>query len=168
MAALARFLLEDALTKHGKALAARCGALRTRAVVRVTVILLLRVRYLIEQPEKTPVLSEEVFVLGYQHDERAEPNWLEDGESLRLLGEAQADANLPMAEKKELVGTAIETWKRIEKDIEPRLEKRAKSLEESHKRIRQAVSLRVRELTVTPQKPVDLLGLLVLQPVVHP
>ena len=47
-----------------------------------------------------------------------------------------------------------------------RIALRAAELEKSHKRVRQAVSLRVRELTATPQLPPDLLGLLVLQPVV--
>jgi len=43
---------------------------------------------------------------------------------------------------------------------------RAEALTEAHRRIRQAVSLKVRGLTVKPQMPPDLLGLLVLQPLV--
>ena len=39
-------------------------------------------------------------------------------------------------------------------------------LTEAHRRIRQAVSMKVRGLTVKPQFPSDLLGLLVLQPLV--
>jgi len=41
-----------------------------------------------------------------------------------------------------------------------------KALTEAHRYIRQAVSLKVRGLTVKPQLPPDLLRLLVLQPVV--
>ena len=44
--------------------------------------------------------------------------------------------------------------------------KRGAELERSHKRVRQAVGLRVRELAVAPQFPPDLLGVLILQPVV--
>jgi hypothetical protein len=64
------------------------------------------------------------------------------------------------------VSAALETWQGVEAEIQPRLEARAKELEESHKRIRRAVSLRVRELAIKPQLPPDLLGLLVLQPLV--
>ncbi|NMC21964.1 MAG: DEAD/DEAH box helicase, partial [Thermogutta sp.] len=46
VAALARFLMEEALTKGGAATATRCGVIRTEAVSRLTGILLLRVRYL--------------------------------------------------------------------------------------------------------------------------
>ena len=41
---------------------------------------------------------------------------------------------------------------------------RAEALTEAHRRIRQAVSMKVRGLTVKPQLPPDLLGVLVLQP----
>jgi hypothetical protein len=40
-------------------------------------------------------------------------------------------------------------------------------LTDAHRRIRQAVSMKVRGLTVRPQLPPDLLGLLVLQPLVQ-
>jgi hypothetical protein len=168
VAALARFLMEESLTKQGQATASRCGVLRTRAVTRLTTILLLRVRYLVELPGKTPLLSEEVMVLGYTPDGAGEPRWLADAEALRLLAEAQPDANVPMPEKRELVRAALDEWPRLEADIKVRLGKRAQALEESHKRIRQAVSLRTRELAVQPQWPADLLGLLVLQPLVEP
>jgi superfamily II DNA or RNA helicase len=189
--ALARFLMEEALTKPGNATASRCGVLRTKAVKRLTTLLLLRVRYLIEQPQKTPLLSEEVVVLGYEKPSvgagpRACPDtrsarWLPDGEALRLLAEAKPDANIPLAEKQELVRTVLDEigeWQTdegawgnghpIQQDIRERIFARASELEESHRRIRQAVALRVRELAVNPQFPPDLLGLLVLQPVVTP
>jgi len=47
------------------------------------------------------------------------------------------------------------------------IQQRAQELEASHKRIRQAVSLHIRALQVQPQLPPDLLGILVLQPVVE-
>jgi len=54
VAALARFLVEEALTKHGQAIASRCGAIRTRTVSRLTTVALLRVPYLLHQPERAP------------------------------------------------------------------------------------------------------------------
>lgn len=47
------------------------------------------------------------------------------------------------------------------------IDQRTEQLVESHKRIRQDVSLRVRGLELKPQLPPDLLGILVLQPMVQ-
>jgi hypothetical protein len=167
VAALARFLIEEALTRHGQAMACRCGVIRTRAVSRLTTVSLLRVRYLLHQPERAPLLSEEVLAAActvgsvpgtYQ--------WLADAEALRLLAEARPDANVPIAEKRALVTAALEAWSTREAALRERIKSRAAELEASHKRVRQAVALRVRALTVAPQLPPDVLGLLVLQPVV--
>jgi len=190
VAALARFLMEEALTKPGNATVSRAGAIRTRAVATLTTLLLLRVRYLVEQPQRTPLLSEEVMVLGFEHGVSSDThsaNWLSEGDALFLLAEAEPDENVPLEEKRELVRMALETvgkwsdgaaltghaaeWGRkypLQQAIRERINKRASALEESHKRIRRAVSLRVRELAVKPQFPPDLLGVLVLQPVVKP
>jgi superfamily II DNA or RNA helicase len=167
VAAVARFLLEEALTKAGSAAASRCGAIRTRAVARLTSIFLLRVRYLLEQPGRQPLLSEEVMTAGVTTSgETGKPDWLAGDEALRLLGEARPDANIPMDEKRELVESALSDWPAWEKALNRQVKDRAKELERSHKRVRKAVSLKVRDLSVEPQLPPDLLGILVLQPLV--
>ena len=91
-----------------------------------------------------------------------------------------------MSEKRELTESALAVWRSFDDAAEPqlkrrkekektpisqlraRIEQRAEELEKSHKRIRKAVSLRVREMRVSPRFPPDLLGVLVLQPVVRP
>lgn len=166
VAALARFLMEEALTKYGQARASRCGVIRSRAVSRLTTIYLLRVRYLIEQPGRAPLFSEEVRVAAYTLNQSGDADWFNEDESLRLLAEAQPDANVPMPEKRALIASALEAWPEMEDQIKACIETRARDLEGSHKRIRQAVRLQVRELAVKPQFPVDLLGILVIQPVV--
>lgn len=167
VAALARFLFEEALTKGSEARASRCGVIRTRAVSRLTTILLLRVRYLVEQPgQNAPLLSEEVILRGYTDGDARNPTWLDGDEARRLLTEARPDANLPMPEKRQLIASALDQWPRLESALREQIAARAAELERSHKRVRQAVSLRVRELSVKPQLPPDLLGVLVLQPVV--
>ena len=174
--ALARYLLEESLTKGKDAVASRCGMLRTRAVELLTALLLLRVRYLIEIPERSPLLSEEVLVVGYHPLSDGPVAALDEDEALQLLAKAEPVASVPLAEKRELVAMVLEeidwpkksdAWGRgnpIQEMIHARIVQRAKALEESHKRIRKAVSLRVRELQVMPQFPPDFLGLLVLQP----
>ncbi len=167
VAALARFLLEEALTKAGAAAASRCGAIRTRAVSRLTTIMLLRARYLLHQPERPPLLSEEVMAVGATSRAKSgEPEWLAAGDALRLLALARPDANIPMAEKRELIAIALEGWPAHEQAVQKQIKERARELEQSHKRVRRAVSLKVRELSLEPQLPPDLLGILVLQPVV--
>ncbi len=166
VAALARFLLEEALSRQGRATAARCGALRTRAVDELTTIFLLRPRYLIEQPQTRPLLAEEVLVLGACEIGGGSIRWLDNGAAQRLLTEAKPDANIPLAEKRELVQRALDMWPALKTDLERQIGRRAEALEESHQRIRQAVAMRVRELKVKPQLPADLLGILVLQPAV--
>jgi hypothetical protein len=165
VAALARYLLEEALTKGGEAAATRCGVLRTGAVERLTTLWLLRVRYLVRLPERAPLLSEEVLVAAAAA-RAGGLDWLSDDEALRLLAVARPDANLPLEEKRQLVAAALDRWPAVESDLRERIERRAAELEKSHKRLRQAVSLRVRELEVVPQLPPDQLGLLVLQPLV--
>jgi hypothetical protein len=73
-----------------------------------------------------------------------------------------------LAEKRELIDAALAQWLTLHQPIAAFLNERADVLEQSHKRIRQAVALRVRELALKPQLPPDLLGILVLQPMVAP
>lgn len=163
--ALARYLMEEALTRSGAATAARCGVIRTRSVGRLTRLMLLRARYLLEQPGQAPLLSEEVMVGAYERAKDGGPVWLPDGKALSLLADAKPDVNVPMSEKRQLVEAVLADWLALEAALRGRIETRAADLERSHKRVRQAVALKVRGLTVAPQHPPDLLGLLVLQPV---
>jgi superfamily II DNA or RNA helicase len=162
---LAQFLVEEGITKGADARASRCGVIRTRAVEKLTTLYLLRLRFLIEQPRGTPQLAEEVQVVG--HEGLADnPAWLGETVVLALLENAYADANIGDAERTELVAKALEGWLHLDSEIQSRVLERANALIESHRSIRQAISLRIRGLSVKPQLPPDLLGLLVLQPLV--
>ena len=163
--ALARYLMEEALTRSDSATAARCGVIRTRSVGRLTSLLLLRARYLLDQPGSAPLLSEEVMVGAFERAKDGASEWLPDGKALNLLSDAKPDVNVPMPEKRQLVEAMLADWPALEAALRGRIETRAADLEESHKRVRQAVAMKIRGLTVTPQYPPDLLGLLVLQPV---
>lgn len=164
--ALARFLMEEALEKGSAATAVRCDVVRTRAVPELRMILLLRVRYLLQQPDRATLLSEEVWVRGAAWVQRgAEPEWLPDDEALRLLA-AVPDANVPPAEKRELVTAGLAAWPELRDGLRAPLAARADTLRESHARVRRAAGRRLRELSVVPQHPPDLLGMLLPQPVV--
>lgn len=178
---LARFLLEEALSKGKDAIASRCGVLRTKAVELLTTLLLLRVRYLMEIPERPPLLSEEILVMGYHPMGITEDVWLDNDEALVLLSKAKPDASIPLSEKRELLEIVLnevgewanttEDWgngNQIQEGVKTRIALRSRELEEHHKKIRKAVKMRIRELKIKPQLPPDLLGILILQPEVNP
>jgi hypothetical protein len=114
-------------------------------------------RYLLHQPERAPLLSEEVLVAAYTDgDAPGAHQWLADAKALRLLAEAKPDANVSMHEKRALIADALDAWPTLESILRERIKTRAAELEASHKRVCQAVSLRVRELAVTPPAPAGL------------
>jgi superfamily II DNA or RNA helicase len=167
--ALARYLFEQALEGAEHAAAARCGAIRTRAVQRLTTLILLRPRFQLLQPDRPPLLAEEVLVTGF---EGFVDRWLPQDRALDLLN-AEPSANLPASEKRELVDLMREEVRRLveaapdESPLGRILKERARELEEAHRRIRQSVGRPVRGLRVEPYWPPDVLGLLVLQPEVE-
>ncbi len=171
--ALARFLFEQAFSGERQAVTAQCGAIRTRAVDRLTALFLLRPRFQILQANRPSVLAEEVLVVGWLV---FRGQWLAPKRALALLT-AEPVANIPSSEKKELVSNVLKEIQRIFSGSDPStngsddskklwriLEDRAKELKEAHRRVRQSVGQTVRGLDVEPQWPPDLLGILVLQP----
>jgi superfamily II DNA or RNA helicase len=167
--ALARYLFEQAFAGAGEAIASRCGALRTRAVERLTALFLLRPRFEVVPPNRPSLLSEEVLVVGWQvFSER----WFTPEEALALLA-AEPSSNLSPAEKRELVARVLEEARPLlgEPASGPFLEvlqRRAEELAVAHRRIRQSAGQPIRGLQVKPHWPPDLLGVLVLQPEVQP
>ena len=102
---------------------------------------------------------------AYEGAKDGSPAWLPDGKALSLLADAKPGVNVPMPEKRQLVEAVLVEWPALEAALRGRIETRAADLERSHKRVRRAVALKIRGLTVASQHPPDLLGLLVLQPV---
>ncbi len=164
--ALAQHLFESALAGEDGP-AARCGAIRTTAVSRLTVLLLLRTRYLVQFPEKDPLLAEEVLVTGFVAREEI---LFSREKALDLLATASPAGNIPEAEKRELLEFALERvrpWlEGSEVPLHRLLEMRSEELGEGHRRLRRTLGERIRGLTVQPQWPPDVLGILVLQPAV--
>ncbi len=156
-------------------LAARCGVVRTDAVSRLTALLLLRLRYLMEIPERAPLMAEEVVVMGARSPFEDESSWLEPRDALELfdgLESARGKSEVPPGERKELLASVIDELRPFFeegeglKPLRGKLEKRAGELEESHRRIRRAAGMKGVRVKFTLQLPPDLLGMVLLQPVV--
>ncbi len=163
--ALARYLLEAALSQGAAAPASRCGVIKTMVVQRRTVLLLLRLRFLLEQPDKRPLLAEEVVVTAFYGFPPDRLEWLNEKETLTLLQDARADAAITPRERREVLEEVLGWWRDLLPGLQEFARQRAKKLEDAHRRVRAAARLARRGLSVRPQLPPDLLGLLVLQPV---
>lgn len=167
--ALARYLFEAALVGRDPRPARRAGAIATRSVSQATTLYLVRLRYLLTLPQQSPLMLEEVRIVGVCDGVPL----LGHDEGLALLAQAQPDANLALAAKQRLAQEAIRRWpwggdapdEAFRRSLEEAFLARAVALEESHKAIRRSLRLRVRELSLDPQMPPDLLGVLVLLPV---
>lgn len=164
--ALARYLFERAFDA-GLAGVTRCGCIRTRQVSRLTTLVLLRPRYRLEQWGRPPRLAEEALVAGWRGFGE---DWLSPEQALNLLGAAEPQAEIPAAERRELVGLMLEQLKELldagqDGPLGRILADRAAALEAAHRRVRQITGEAARGLAVRPHWPPDVLGLLVLQPV---
>ncbi len=163
--ALAQWLLESALVRGGQTPAARCGVVRTTKVGRRTVLFLLRLRYLLEQPDRPPLLAEEVLVVGLQGHNPTSPVFLGDDEARQLLVEAGPDAPVSPQERREVLAEVLKWWNDLLPHLNAKAYERAQRVAEAHRRVRAAARMIRRGLAVQHQFPPDLLGLLVLLPV---
>ncbi len=161
--ALADYVLESALTPgDDRPLAARCGLIITDAVARTTVLLLLRMRALIESPRQAaPALAEELVVTGYTR-EGGVYHWLAEPAALALLQRAEPRANVSADERRQGIAEALGQLAGLADELQAIADSRAARLREAHQRVRaQTGGGRV---TVRPSGPPDVLGLYVLWP----
>jgi hypothetical protein len=162
---LAARVLGAALEGPGDSLFARCGALRTPLVREVTALLLLRLRYTLEEGAAAR-FAEEVRVVAATLDEA---DRLAFAEPLATLGLELLERLEPVAPEP----TAFERKLWLERFLgavrdapswhEPVTRARRAALVEQHERIR-ALTGEEGRLRVTPHPPPDLLGLFVLFP----
>jgi len=146
--------------------AARCGVIRTGRVSRRTALFLLRLRYLhIKGDEAAATLAEETLTWGVQgiYPDASE---LEPAEALHLL-DGQLDAvSVPAAERQEVLRETLGWWPCLEGPLAKLLSERAARLAEEHGRLADMVGSAAKLMQIEPQMPPDLLGLVVLLPVV--
>lgn len=168
--ALAEYLLESALVPiDGAAPAARSGVIRTTSVERRTILLLLRVRMLIDgrsradAGQRTPVLAEELVVAGFvgRADARV---WLDQAQALDLLQRTQPVATLTAAERAYQLQQALEQVALLDPELHAIAQGRARQLEDSHNRVRSTIQGGRERDHVQPNLPPDVLGMYVLLP----
>lgn len=163
VSSLAQYLLEEALTKGSKARASRCGVIRTGIVSRRTILLLLKLRFMVEEHNKRPMLAEEVLISGFSGFPRDGIEWLDEGKSLDLLQKVSPEANISQEERREILEEVLGLWNDLQCGLKSIIDKHAKKLEDAHRRVRSSANLS-RRIKVEPYLPPDLLGILVLMP----
>lgn len=139
----------------------RCGAIITDTVRTRTVVLLLRLRYLLR--ETGDEFAEEVVVAGFEPREGL-PAWLEPWDTVAndLLDHLRPIANMSQAERSEQVAWALGLLERTPDWYRPVVEWRVAQLQAGHARLRKLV--KATPLKVEPHEPPDILGCYVLVP----
>jgi hypothetical protein len=162
---LARYLLEDALDKLDEPTAARCGLVVTDGVEKRTTLLLLRLRHILEDKRQATdaqqLLAEECLIVGFTGSPAA-PLWIEDSIALSLLQSVEPVADKPIGYKRAEVQELLARLDELKDDLELIAKVRAKSLAQSHHRVRNIT--KEGQAKVTPQLPMDVLGVYILEP----
>jgi hypothetical protein len=165
VSALAQFLLEASLTKGNKAPAARAGVIRTNQVEFQTVLMMLRLRFQLEEPERPTSLAEEIFVAGFQGYPPDQLSWLEEEKAMHLLSTARPEANIASPERIQRLERTLSWWPDLQPNLGEIIEHRAQKLQDAHRRVRGSVGLSRRGVIVRSHLPPDLLGMLILMPI---
>ncbi|MGA2704362.1 MAG: helicase-related protein [Isosphaeraceae bacterium] len=167
---LASYAMESALDPvladgSRRVLAARCGAIRTKAVQTRTTVLLVRFRYhiLTTINEVTrPLLAEDCQLVAFA-GAPATPSWL-SREAAESLLQAEPDENVSDDVARSFVRKVLDNLGPIQGRLDVTAYERGKELLAAHKRVRQAIQRRGMKETIEPQLPADILGLYVYLP----
>ncbi len=169
VAALADHIAECALAGDLPDLAARCGAIVTRAVSRRTTVLLLRFRSQIGIEEREgsrwrrvrTLLSEEAVSIALAGSEP--PRVLEDADELTFMA-AEPARNMDAEERAYEVGESLDELPRLTPALEALARERAEALLADHNRVREAAAAKGIRTTVEACLPVDVIGAFVMLP----
>ncbi|MCC7019664.1 MAG: DEAD/DEAH box helicase [Ardenticatenales bacterium] len=148
--------------------ARRAGAFRTSAVRSRTTLLVLRLRHHLHTRDGAtdlpPLLAEECQVVAF----RGAPDtadWLLTEEVEPLLA-AEPDANTAPEMATEVVRRVVDGFDALLPALNAIATQRAEALGDAHRRVRSAARWRGARIHVEPHRPVDVLGIYVLLPVV--
>ena len=161
---LADLVFNTALDTIGNPPAKRCGVIRTDAVKTRTTLLLLRLRYNMHIKVKgnsKNTLIEECHLAAFRGaPENAD--WLKESHAHELLN-AVTRMNVPLGQAKEFVRKVIDGYDSLLPTINEIALNRAETLQNAHRRVR-AEAKSIGTVTVSPQYPVDVVGIYVFLP----
>ena len=140
----------------------RSGAIYTDAVTTRTVVLVLRLRYLLNEGAASQ-FAEEVITPAFRRDVNGELDWLEPlgSRGLELLSMAEPRANITQEERHRQVEWALTQLTGNEDWWRPVIEARSEALSAAHRRLRSVVKSKPLRIS---EYPPDILGCFVLGP----
>ncbi len=162
VALLAETMAEGALDPggvEGDAPLGRAGAWRTRAVTKLTTVLLLRLRFTLVTSGRRTLLAEEATALAFDAGGEAASG----AEALALL-EAEASGNLDPAVIARQIDGALGRVESYQEKIASYAEVRSAALREDHDRVKSATRGEGATTEVSPVLPADVIGIYVLVP----
>jgi superfamily II DNA or RNA helicase len=166
---LADFLAEAALAEERPELAARCSAIRTDVVVQKTVLLLVRLRYQLnqerfEQGRYVPLRQLLVEECQTLHVAGTSVSLLSEPEALPLLRSTPV-GNLADGQRQMLIEQAIAQLPDLAAALTDLAHQRAAAVEDDHRRVRLAANATGLRFKAEPCLPVDVIGIYILLPV---
>jgi len=161
VAAVCEAVLGQAFGAAPDALFARTGAMRTDAVRSRTVLVLLRLRYTLE--EEVEEFAEEVMLTAFERRD-GRLHWLDPLETAgrEIAVAARPVSNVSAEEKAEQIGWALEFLTGTAGWYAPIVTRRVAALQAAHARLHKLT--KAPRLTVSPHEPPDILGCFVLLP----
>ena len=140
----------------------RCGAAYTSATKSRTVILMLRVRYILSRRGQPDQFAEEVVTTGYKA-EGSNLSWYpaNDSSLLALLESAEVTGNITTNEKQQRLQRALEEVRTSKAELQRIADSRGDELEAAHDRLREQIGGRTVKAKAYPP---DILGIHVLLP----
>ncbi|MCG6133486.1 MAG: DEAD/DEAH box helicase [Nostoc sp. LLA-1] len=158
---LARYILEEALSSTQDPIAARCGLTITDAVPKRTTLLLVRLRHLLNSAKQQSLLAEECAVIGFTGSPSS-PTWLSPEEATSLLQQAKPVNDVAPAIKQMEIADLLGRLEELQPSLENFANQRTQELLQSHQRVR--AMTKEGRIRVTPQLPMDILGVYILKP----
>jgi hypothetical protein len=170
---LAAYVMDTALDSVDdspiKPIARRCGLIKTSKVQTRTTLLLVRLRFHLQTPQRAgkevqPLLAEECRIFAFRGTPQ-EAFWFDDAKEIEALLRAPSEANIPCVQIQHFLQQARSGFNEyISPQLERLAQKRADNLLQAHRHVRRAASLGVRNVVVQPQLPPDVLGMYVYLP----
>ena len=161
--ALAEYVLDQAMDPSGNRItSARLSVIRSKDVKRITTLLLLRNRYIVQAVGSSgPTMAEETVVAGFEGS-IGEETWLDRDDAKRLMDSVQPSSDLSRSEKEHWAEETLKNISKILPQINDRAKSRALELKESHEKLRQAI--KGRRVSVQPSLPPDVLAISLIIP----
>jgi superfamily II DNA or RNA helicase len=158
---LANYFLEESFLIKPDSKASRCGVTLTDQVTKPTVILLLRLRHLLESSKHSDLLVEECLVRAFTGTPN-NPQWLSAEETISLLETVKSSGDLSPARKQLTIDNLLSCLGDLDEHLNKIALERVEVLRESHSRVR-AIT-KEGQVRIKSQLPMDILGVYYLQP----